>query len=113
MPETHNTKNFMAHGGNELVIGGKLTFLEGAVVEGLSLDGILEKAANIEDSEATTVAALKTEFNALLAALKAAGLMEADAEPEPEDDGDGDNEPENDPENGGSDGENDGGGEGT
>ena len=34
MPETHNTKNFMAHGGNELVIGGKLTFLPGAVVEG-------------------------------------------------------------------------------
>ncbi len=33
MPNTHNTKNFFAHGGNELVIGGKLTFLEGAEVE--------------------------------------------------------------------------------
>ena len=113
MPDTHNTKNFMAHGGNELVIGGKLTFLEGAVVEGLSLDGILEKAANIGDSEATTVANLKTDFNALLAALKAAGLMEADTEPEPEDDGeDGDDEddgPEEDPENGGSGGDNGGG----
>ena len=30
MPNTHNTKNYMAHGGGELVIGGKLTFLEGA-----------------------------------------------------------------------------------
>ena len=34
MPDTHNTKNYMAHGGNELVIGGKLTFLPGASVEG-------------------------------------------------------------------------------
>lgn len=29
-----NTRNYMAHGGNELVIGGKLTFLPGATVEG-------------------------------------------------------------------------------
>ena len=29
-----NTKNYFAHGGNELVIGGKLTFLPGATVEG-------------------------------------------------------------------------------
>ena len=32
MPNTHNTKNYFAHGGNELVIGGKLTFLDGAEV---------------------------------------------------------------------------------
>ena len=109
MPDTHNTKNFMAHGGNELVIGGKLTFLEGAVVEGL--EGVMPKAENIEDSTATTVAQLKENFNTLLAALKAAGLMEADAEPEPEDDDDDDNE-DNGPENGGS-GDNNGGGEDT
>ena len=36
-------------------------------------------AANQADSEATTVANLKTDFNALLAKLKAAGLMEADS----------------------------------
>ena len=29
-----NTRNYMAHGGDELVIGGKLTFLPGATVEG-------------------------------------------------------------------------------
>lgn len=29
---TYNTKNYMAHGGNELVIGGKLTILDGARV---------------------------------------------------------------------------------
>ena len=115
MPNTHNTKNFFAHGGNELVIGGKLTFLEGAEVEnfpgegggggsytlptasadtlggvkvgsGLTItDGVLSAngitpAAYQADSEASTVAALKTEFNTLLAALRAAGLMAAAAE---------------------------------
>ena len=94
MPDTHNTRNFMSHGGNELVIGGKLTFLEGAEVEGL--EGVMPKAENIADSTATTVAQLKENFNRLLAALKDAGLMEAD-ETEPE-------------ENGG-DGDDDGGGE--
>ena len=112
MPDTHNTKNFMAHGGNELVIGGKLTILPGAVVEGLdgggggggngytlpaattstlggikvgsglsitaegvlSADGITPAAAQA-DSEATTIARLKTDFNALLAALRTAGLL--------------------------------------
>ena len=122
MPDTHNTKNFMAHGGNELVIGGKLTILPGAVVEGLdgdggggsgytlpaatastlggikvgsglsitaegvlSADGITPAAAQA-DSEATTIATLKTDFNALLAALRTAGLLaETTAEPsEPE-----------------------------
>lgn len=77
MPDTHNTRNFMAHGGNELVIGGKLTFLEGAEVEGL--EGVMPKAENIVDSTATTVAQLKENFNTLLAALKTAGLMEDDA----------------------------------
>ena len=37
------------------------------------------KVANIADSEASTIAALKEDFNGLLAALKAAGVMEADA----------------------------------
>jgi len=116
MPDTHNTKNFMAHGGNELVIGGKLTILPGAVVEGLdggggsgytlpaatastlggikvgsglsitaegvlSADGITPAAAQV-DSEATTIAALKSDFNTLLAALRTAGLL-ADTTAEP------------------------------
>lgn len=126
MPDTHNCKNFFAHGGNELVVGGKLTVLEGATVEGLAnaeqlvaatadtlgcvkaaakaetdtvpakigADGVLyvptypdavTPAANQADSTATTVAGLKDDLNALLAKLKAAGLMEADAP-----DGDGD-----------------------
>ena len=31
----------------------------------------------VADSEATTISALKDEFNALLAAIRSAGLMEA------------------------------------
>lgn len=83
MANTYNTKNYMAHGGGELVIGGKLTFLDGAEVENFpgstASDGATKKAAYIADSEATTIAALKDNFNALLAALRAAGLMEAAA----------------------------------
>ena len=33
MANTYNSKNYFAHGGNELVVGGKLTFLDGAEVE--------------------------------------------------------------------------------
>ena len=122
MPDTHNTKNFMAHGGSELVIGGKLTILPGAVVEGLdgggsgggeiytlpaatastlggikvgsglsitaegvlSADGITPAAAQA-DSEASTIAALKSDFNALLAALRTAGLLATAAAAEPSD----------------------------
>ena len=80
MSDTHNTKNFFAHGGNELVIGGKLTFLPGAEVEG---GGLLESAAatipHQADSTATTVAALKDDFNALLLKLREVGLMAAEA----------------------------------
>ena len=78
---TRNTHNYFANGGNELVIGGKLTFLPGATVEGGDdLFGQSEPAsqiAYIADSEATTIAALKDDFNALLAAIRNAGLMES------------------------------------
>ena len=87
MPDTHITKNYFAHGGNELVIGGKLTLLEGATIEGLT--DAMEKIENVPESTATTVAALKENFNALLAALKTVGFMEPD--PVEDDDGDGDN----------------------
>ena len=36
MSNGYVTRNFAAHGGNEWVIGGKLTFVEGAEIEGLS-----------------------------------------------------------------------------
>lgn len=80
MPDTHVTRNFAAHGGNEWVVGGKLTFLEGAEVEGFPCLSVLPYIA---DCEATTVAALKENFNGLLDALRTAGLMAAAPEAEP------------------------------
>lgn len=102
MPDTHVTKNYFAHGGNELVIGGKLTFLPGAVIEGGDLGDFGETGGGgsaqipyIADSTATTVAALKENFNALLAALRTAGLMAAETivEPEPENGGNDNSDP--------------------
>ena len=67
----YNAKNYTEQGGDVTHIGGKLVFDEGGSLEG----GLI---ANQADSEATTVAALKEDFNSLLAKLKAAGLMTAD-----------------------------------
>ena len=76
---TCNTHNYFAQGGNELVIGGKLTFLPSATIEGgdnLFTPSLpFDQIAYVPDSEATTIAALKDDFNALLAAVRAAGLM--------------------------------------
>ena len=76
----HPARNYHAHGGSEWVVGGKLTFLPGATVEGA--EGLFDLPRGegcalpyIADSEATTVAALREDFNALLAALREAGLM--------------------------------------
>ena len=72
----YNTKNYTEQGGDVTHFGGKVIFEEGCEVEGNSFT----PAANQVDSTATTVAALKDEFNALLTKLKTAGLMEADEE---------------------------------
>ena len=76
---TRNTHNYFAQGGNELVIGGKLTFLPGATIEGgddlFGQPPSVEPIGYVADSEATTIAALKDDFNALLAAIRTAGLM--------------------------------------
>ena len=111
MPDTHVTKNYFTDGGDELVIGGKLTVLEGAEVEGLSggggsytlpaatadklggikvgsgltiTDGVLSAtgitpAEAQADSTASSYPGLKDDFNALLAKLRAAGLLAANA----------------------------------
>ena len=76
----YQTRNYTAHGGTETVIGGKLTFLPGAEVEGL--EALLPSMQPPQlpaqaDSVATTIAALKDDFNALLSKLRAAGLMES------------------------------------
>ena len=83
MANTYNSKNYFAHGGEQLVIGGKLTFLDGAEVENFpgssSGNAASGTAPYVADSEASTVAALKTDFNALLAALRIAGVLSATA----------------------------------
>ena len=71
----YNTKNYTEQGGAVTHIGGKLVIDEGGSVEGLPI------AANQVGSNASTVAMLKDDFNALLAKLKAAGLMEEDEPP--------------------------------
>lgn len=76
----YQSRNYTAHGGRETVIGGKLTFLPGAEVEGLGEALSLPKALFQPDSAASTVTALREEFNALLGRLRAAELMEAEAE---------------------------------
>ena len=72
----YNAKNYTEQGGDVTHIGGKLIFEDGRSVEGLPSS--FTPAENQADSEATTVAALKEDFNGLLAKLKAAGLMTAD-----------------------------------
>ena len=75
----YTAKNYTEQGGDVTHIGGKLVIDEGGSVEGLPYpSGSITPAANQADSEATTIAALKDDFNALLAKLKAAGLMISD-----------------------------------
>ncbi|MDP2842803.1 MAG: head fiber protein [Acetobacterium sp.] len=69
---SYTTKNYTSDGGDKTVIGGTLDIKEGAVLLGLP------QAANQADSTATTIAGLVTDFNALLAKLKAAGLMKTE-----------------------------------
>ena len=75
----HGTPGAIGAHGAKSVIGGKLTFLPGATIEGG--DDLFGSAASVPqiaylaDSEATTIAALKDDHNALLAALRSAGLM--------------------------------------
>ena len=78
----YQKRNYTAHGGRETVIGGKLTFLPGATVEGLGEALSMPKAPFLPDSEAATVAALREDFNTLLNTLRAVGLMETEAMPE-------------------------------
>ena len=68
-----NVKNYAEQGGNKWVVGGMLEITD----EGsLSINGTnLTRAATQEDSTASTIADLTTDFNALLAKLKTAGLM--------------------------------------
>ena len=82
---TRNCKNYLADGGDRLVIGGALEVLDTATVTGLQSGyaseqtaGSVYQAMNQAESAATTIADLKCDFNALLQKLKDAGIMAAD-----------------------------------
>ena len=102
---SYNAKNYTEQGGAVTHFGGTVVFEDGATVQGLPAaalpvatasavggvivgtglaieDGVLsvDPAANQAESTATTVAGLKDDFNALLAKLKNAGLMESDGD---------------------------------
>lgn len=79
-------RNYMAQGGKELIIGGRLTFLDSAEVVNFPEKAVrapTDRASlePIADSEATSVSALKADFNALLAALRSAGIIKPNPTP--------------------------------
>ena len=78
------TKNYTEPGGEVTHIGGQLVFDDEATVEGFptasaSKAGAVKMAANQAASTAEDVAGLKADFNTLLGALKAAGIMVPDS----------------------------------
>ena len=82
---TRNCKNYATEGGDRLVIGGTLEVLDTATVTGLQTGYATEQTAgsvyqtsNQAESAATTIADLKSDFNALLLKMKDAGIMAAD-----------------------------------
>lgn len=69
---------YLAHGGEEVVVGGKVTILEGAVIDDRREAHVAPTApdvAVVPDSTATTIAALRADYNALLEVLRAAHLI--------------------------------------
>lgn len=70
---TYNTKNYTEQGGDVTHIGGKLIIEEGATVEGLN-SASFEQAAAVADATDDAV----TTVNALLASLRAAGILAAE-----------------------------------
>lgn len=68
-----NVKNYTDQGGDRTVIGGELKVVPGGKISYGEKE--LKPAATQADSTASTVPLLVTDFNALLAKLKAAGLM--------------------------------------
>jgi hypothetical protein len=72
----YNTKNYTEQGGDKTVIGGELAVTEDGKI---TFNGaVLKPAALQTNSTAVDVADLVSDFNALLAKLKAAGLMESE-----------------------------------
>lgn len=75
-----NAKNYHEQGGDRWVVEGELDIVgDGQLkVNGQPVNLSFTPAANQADSTAADVGDLVADFNALLAKLKAAGLMEPD-----------------------------------
>ena len=73
---SYNTKNYTEQGGEKTVIGGTLEIAEGGKVIGL--ESTVKQADNQDESTASTIAELKSDFNSLILKLKEAGLMKED-----------------------------------
>lgn len=73
---SYNTKNYTEQGGEKTVIGGTLEIAEGGKV--LGLESTFTQAENQDESTASTIAELKSDFNSLILKLKEAGLMKQD-----------------------------------
>ena len=71
----YQPRNYTAQGGKETVIGGKVTFLPGAEVVGLPAAVLMPKVSALPNSDAKSVAQLREDYNALLGALRAAGIL--------------------------------------
>lgn len=68
-----NVKNYTEQGGERTVIGGEIEIATGGK---LTFEGVeVKPAAAQEDSTASTIAAAVIDLNALLAKLRAAGLI--------------------------------------
>ena len=67
-----NVKNYTKQGGDVTVIGGSLIIEEGATLEGLP------SAEAQADSVSSTIAGVVVDFNALLAKLRAAGIIKTE-----------------------------------
>ena len=70
---SYNTKNYTEQGGEKTVIGGTLEIAEEGKIIGL--ESLFIQAENQDESTASTIAELKSDFNALILKLKQAGLM--------------------------------------
>ena len=71
----YQPRNYTAQGGKETVIGGKVTFLPGAEVVGLPAAVLMPKVSALPNSDAKSVAQLREDYNTLLGALRAAGIL--------------------------------------
>ena len=84
---SYNVKNYTEQGGEVTHFGGKVVFEEGSQIEGLpspsipdagaSTKGLVKQGVAVADAVGETPTA--TEFNALLASLRTAGIIASEA----------------------------------